>query len=834
MQQSQSEEPAAEEVLVFTYNHDLAFFERSALGLLQQTGARISIVADARVAHHDLYAVRRAGIAYLPGMAWCPGAFHPKLLLIAGPRRVTIAVGSGNLSLAGWQGNDELWTIHHADNEHHLSVVGGVAAWLRALPGSVTLSEGVSAALERSARLLDPLAGSDGVARFVHSLHAPIIDQLPTGPVDELNLYAPFHDPGAEAVAALVKRFEPKHLTISVQPTLTRIDGPATARHLGGGGELVTIPDYPYRHGKLIEWAQGGHRWALTGSPNLSRAALLRPTRAGGNVEIGIIAPVDSSLMPEGALAPPGTAEALQYRRQEWTRPPRVVVLGAVRTVDGLSVQLARPLEEAGTVEASPLGASPDHWIAIGVVRPEESGALLSEDLAGGSRVRLRLADGSSSSVVFVVDPDRVLRSRTIGVSGGRPAPPLDKVLIDPRAAEQLVRVAGELRQNLGQRAHAPHGPGGAGGGGSTFSVGDWEDYLDRCRGNVGEGTLAFALGIPIPHRGGRPVIDINWDDETIDDDESGGLDDDSPEDDVEDVGVSTSVPSDYQIVTAARARYRKVADSLIHSPPGADPVERLLALRLTLVLVAGGAWPSGDNSWVELVLDGVANLASTEFGSEYEDTAGSLAALALSVASASLSHGNRTVAHIRFEQTVDRVAHLLVAAMPERIATYAEGLERSFVAHSDPYIVLDLHDRLLDKDPIADAVADLFERGIDAVANGVVITLTKQVSQPLLPAWAALALAEQADLVAIHSCGTKGWARVLWHSPDLVAIQPGAKERTVSCRHYIYPRGTSPSADIRIEGRPDRPATQTLAGQPLPQIAIDLLSAVGMDSDGF
>ena len=289
----------------------------------------------------------------------------------------------------------------------------------------------------------------------------------------------------------------------------------------------------------------------------------------------------------------------------------------------------------------------------------------------------------------------------------------------------------------------------------------------------------------------------------------------------MDDAGVSTSVLSDYQIVTAARARYRKVADSLIHSPPGADPVERLLALRLTLVLVAGGAWPSGDNSWVELVLDGVANLSGTEFGSEYEYTAGSLAALALSVASASLSHGNRTVAHIRFEQTVDRVAHLLEAAMPERIATYAEGLERSFVAHSDPYIVLDLRDRLLDKDPIADAVADLLERGIDAVANGVVITLTKEVSQPLLAAWAALALVEHADLVAIHSCGTKGWARVLWRSPDLVAIQPGAKEFTVSCRHYIYPRGTSPSADIRIEGRPDRPATPD-SGRP----------AIAADSD--
>jgi len=323
--------------------------------------------------------------------------------------------------------------------------------------------------------------------------------------------------------------------------------------------------------------------------------------------------------------------------------------------------------------------------------------------------------------------------------------------------------------------------------------------------------------------------MDIDWDDETIDDDVVGGLDDDAAEDDTADTVEPDLVPAAYRVTDAARARYRKVANNLIHAPPGADPVEVLLALRLTLLLVAGGAWTAGDNSWGDLVLDGVANLAISGAGPDYEDSAGSLAALALSVVQSSLSHIERSVTDIRFDRTVDRVAYLLVAAMPERIDAYAKGLHRAFVAHSDPDIVLELRDRLVNDNPIADAVAHLAERGIDAVARGQVIILTKPVPEPLLPAWAALAVAERADLVAIHSSGTKGWATVLWHAPDLIVIQPGAGFETMFCRHYIYPRGSSPSADIRTEGRPNRPATQTLAGEPLPQVALELLDAVGV-----
>ena len=56
-----------------------------------------------------------------------------------------------------------------------------------------------------------------------------------------------------------------------------------------------------YRHGKLVEWTMSdGRRYALTGSPNLSYAALATPEGVG-NTEVAILSPLDETLFPASA-----------------------------------------------------------------------------------------------------------------------------------------------------------------------------------------------------------------------------------------------------------------------------------------------------------------------------------------------------------------------------------------------------------------------------------------------------------------------------------------------------------------------------------------------------
>lgn len=103
----------ASEVLALTYSFNAAFWERAALSLARQLRAKVTVVSDAAMAVIDPRAVRKAGVTYLDGRAAVHGggAFHPKLFVIAGPKQAIVAVGSGNLTLSGWSGNAEIWTV---------------------------------------------------------------------------------------------------------------------------------------------------------------------------------------------------------------------------------------------------------------------------------------------------------------------------------------------------------------------------------------------------------------------------------------------------------------------------------------------------------------------------------------------------------------------------------------------------------------------------------------------------------------------------------------------------------------------------------------------------
>jgi hypothetical protein len=392
----------------------------------------------------DPRAVRRAGRSYLPGRAICAGAFHPKVTVIVGPARATVAIGSGNLTLAGWQGNAELWTVLRGDTSRCPVVFGDLANWLRGLPDHVRFSWGVPEALHRTAAGLDALLATasepvDLDVRLVSTSTGSILGQLPPGPVDELAVCAPFHDPGTVALRALTKRLRPTRLVVTYQPELTQLDGPSLAALATELGAEVRIDgETRYRHGKLAEWVTGGRRFALTGSPNLSVQALLKGLDGGGNCEIGIISPVSSTLLSEGSTVRPEIVHSARF-----TLHPRddsvPTLLGATRVEQGLHVLFSRALPTGGYLQLSPAIAPPETWeraadVTVGVM---EMTATVAAD--GGSRLRLvtTAQDGTLhySNMVLVVDPARVLNRPGI-TQAHAPATRPGELFSDPRLAE--------------------------------------------------------------------------------------------------------------------------------------------------------------------------------------------------------------------------------------------------------------------------------------------------------------------------------------------------------------------------------------------------------------
>jgi len=122
------EADVADEVLALTYTFNAAFWEQTALSIARQLRARVTVVADAAMATVDPRAVRKAGITYFDGRAIAHkgGAFHPKLFVIAEPRKAVVAVGSGNLSLPGWHGNAEMWTVMRGSGDGAPAAFGGL------------------------------------------------------------------------------------------------------------------------------------------------------------------------------------------------------------------------------------------------------------------------------------------------------------------------------------------------------------------------------------------------------------------------------------------------------------------------------------------------------------------------------------------------------------------------------------------------------------------------------------------------------------------------------------------------------------------------------------
>ncbi len=314
--------------------------------------------------------------------------------------------------------------------------------------------------LERVAGELDELPAQQPGPRLLHSRTSPIAHQLPATerPVDALMMYAPFHDAKLDGVSGLLDRLQPSTWTVFVQPD-TVVDGTALqalADDRGGRVAWVArrpqledgtrIHDERYWHGRVAQWRSAvGATWTLTGSPNLSRPALMRTVGAGGNCELAILSRIDYDLTPaEGEPTTGGLASLTKPTRdRDGRRGP--VLLSAVASVAMVAVELHLPLASDGTFERYDIVE--DRWRATASVR---AGVNRYEvDVAAapvGQALRLRTTDGLVSNEVFVADPDRLRRRQQHAIGKVRAAP--EDVARD-MLGNQLLADIDELRPHL-------------------------------------------------------------------------------------------------------------------------------------------------------------------------------------------------------------------------------------------------------------------------------------------------------------------------------------------------------------------------------------------------
>jgi hypothetical protein len=304
-----------------TYNMDFGLFNEFLLGRLGDPPLNISVLADYRrvAASLDRVPAERADTLIAVNRGWLlrcvptAGAFHPKSYLTVAGNRATLMVGSGNLSTGGLDDGREVFTTFRSGTASGDAALAAWRSWMRrlvSLVGDTTLAERFKDLEKRIPAA--PAVVSAVPSPLLHNLDTPIAAQLATAVteaearVDELWLAAPFYDPDAKAVATLLDMLTPARVHLFVTGS-TSVNGDQLTRRLAATGAEVTVTGYEpdrFVHAKLVGIVAGHRAWLLSGSPNLSCAALTLTPATHGNIELAVLAQLDASELP-AAFVPP-------------------------------------------------------------------------------------------------------------------------------------------------------------------------------------------------------------------------------------------------------------------------------------------------------------------------------------------------------------------------------------------------------------------------------------------------------------------------------------------------------------------------------------------------
>jgi hypothetical protein len=564
----------AEEVLVLTHACDLAFVEDVCVRQARAGGARVTVVYDANAGIDGSDPPRPPVRDYVPVPVLCRsgGAFHPKLVVTASATDAVVSIGSGNATEGGWRDRAEVWTHLRAAGPTVPLLFGDLADWLRRLPGLLWIDALGAERLNAVADLLAgrPVAAEPDEPMLLTNDLDPIVDQLPFpgGGVDRLSVAAPFFDPAAEGLTALIGGLRPAELRL-VLTHGAHGDPAALTRALATAGTArVQTPRDPggavRHHGKIVEWWAGQSAVVVSGSPDCTPAALLRTSAdPGGNCELALLHETTTSVID--ALDPVDTTlDSLGLGAA-------VVPSAAAPPTRVLTARIVH-----GRIEVTTLGTAPASLVVgSSTLLPTGGDGELrtfaadeSHETRQSRTADVHTGDGELLGTVLVTDAGRALTRIA------RPSPleqrPLAALIADE---QQLNALFDALTVLAGVRVEAVAGEP------ATQRRAREED---RIRGAVGPALLDLALG--------RDATALDHPDAIE------GLDD------------------------QRRDRLRQQVIGLALRSGGWPLPARLAAFRVVLVFTAAGLWPQAED-WTPIVAGALGNLLSVgseAFGGEH------------------------------------------------------------------------------------------------------------------------------------------------------------------------------------------------------------------------
>ena len=302
--------------IILTHNIDFVFVQSVVIPALRKCGSpSLTIFADADCATHTYQYQYRVlsdlGRRYrvVPVAMKTGFRFHPKAVLLSGPKRATLLVGSGNLTYGGWKENGEIWFCYDSDTDG----TGSFAGFRNYLDEIVNLCaeprNAVASDVEESfdsntrtwAATMDPPGVLLGRAGRGDSMLEQIRRVSRSGDAEHLYVCAPYFDEDADAMRSLAQALGAAFSTILVQSKRTNLLASA-ATSLGNqftfrevrfehkernASDVTARTRKAWIHAKFYAVRRGEEVDIFAGSANCSRAALTIPGSAG-NAELMI------------------------------------------------------------------------------------------------------------------------------------------------------------------------------------------------------------------------------------------------------------------------------------------------------------------------------------------------------------------------------------------------------------------------------------------------------------------------------------------------------------------------------------------------------------------
>lgn len=296
-----------------SYGMDLSFFDSQVMGRLQETGCRnVVAICDGRRLADELNAA--AGLRYVG--VQCPvipvqlagRAFHPKAVLMAGDDKVKLLIGSGNLTVPGYTRNWEMFS--KLQGEEALAAVPELLRCFEKAAEDSPVRAAFGAWYERLERsnpwVLRSQVSNVSPLPLLCSADGPILERaielLQDREVDRVTVASPFFDADGAALSRLIERTEARELVMLVDEG-TSLDPQRTEHVLSQSGAHTRVLRFEGAgrplHGKAVLFEGPWGEALLTGSPNLTSAAMLSTAHAGGNFELATV-----RFGEQGALSP--------------------------------------------------------------------------------------------------------------------------------------------------------------------------------------------------------------------------------------------------------------------------------------------------------------------------------------------------------------------------------------------------------------------------------------------------------------------------------------------------------------------------------------------------